>query len=238
MTAQTIAVMNVKGGAGKSTTALIVAQVAAHLGLRTVLLDADPQQSQMTWAENASRLGNDVANLTVVSATTDSELEAIFDGYADDNDLIIGDLPGAQTDLAALLIAEASLAVLPARGAYLDVKGVIEAVEYIRSLGSMLNFDPPDCRWLVNFQEATRLRDEFITLRRQVAEDNGFGLIQQMMWQRKAYSQLHIGHTIWSLGKSGAGTKMRAEAEAVGREILSLIFDGIGTASETSASAA
>lgn len=238
MSAQTIAVMNVKGGAGKSTTALIVAQVAAGLGLRTVLLDADPQQSQMTWAENARRLGNAVDGLTVVSATTDAELEAVFEQHADANDLIIGDLPGAQTDLAALLIAEASLAILPARGAYLDVKGVIEAVEYIRSLGSMLDFELPDCRWLVNFQEATRLRDEFITLRRQVADDNGFGLIEQMMWQRKAYSQLHIGHTIWSLGKSGAGAKMRAEAEAVGREILSLVFDGINVVENGHANAA
>jgi chromosome partitioning protein len=45
-----IAVMNQKGGAGKTTIALNLSAVLAEQGRRVMLVDADPQQSAQDWA--------------------------------------------------------------------------------------------------------------------------------------------------------------------------------------------
>lgn len=44
---------NLKGGVGKSTTAVFLACALAKTGERTLLVDADPQASVMTWSEQA-----------------------------------------------------------------------------------------------------------------------------------------------------------------------------------------
>ena len=46
------AVVNLKGGTAKSTSAMFLAAALARRG-RTLLVDCDPQGSALTWAEDA-----------------------------------------------------------------------------------------------------------------------------------------------------------------------------------------
>lgn len=48
-----LSVGNLKGGVGKSTSAVFLACALARRGGRTLLVDADPQGSVMTWSEQA-----------------------------------------------------------------------------------------------------------------------------------------------------------------------------------------
>lgn len=47
-----VAVTNLKGGSGKSTTAGLLLHAFAHLGYRVVGIDADPQGTLIRWAES------------------------------------------------------------------------------------------------------------------------------------------------------------------------------------------
>lgn len=60
---KTILVASSKGGVGKTTIATHLAAQAALTGLRTVLVDADPQGSSMRWAQR--RAGLDSAVLPI-----------------------------------------------------------------------------------------------------------------------------------------------------------------------------
>jgi chromosome partitioning protein len=48
LTAMRIALVNQKGGVGKSTSAVYLAAGLARYG-RTLLVDSDPQQTALTW---------------------------------------------------------------------------------------------------------------------------------------------------------------------------------------------
>lgn len=50
---QIITVANLKGGTGKTTTAVYIAHALARRGLEVVLVDADPQGSALRWSEQA-----------------------------------------------------------------------------------------------------------------------------------------------------------------------------------------
>lgn len=49
-----IAVVNLKGGAGKTTTAVWTAHALHERGIRPLLIDADPQRSAQRWCETAA----------------------------------------------------------------------------------------------------------------------------------------------------------------------------------------
>ncbi len=52
-----VALLNQKGGVGKTTLSLHLAgELAAH-GARVMLIDADPQGSSLDWAEQRARSG-------------------------------------------------------------------------------------------------------------------------------------------------------------------------------------
>ncbi len=52
-----VAVVNIKGGVGKTTTAIALATIATRSGREAVVLDADEQSSASLWEWNAEQLG-------------------------------------------------------------------------------------------------------------------------------------------------------------------------------------
>lgn len=78
-----ITITNLKGGTGKTTTAMALATVAARNGAKARVLDADPQGSASLWAMTAAELGEPVpfevspANRATIKALRHSG-EAVF----------------------------------------------------------------------------------------------------------------------------------------------------------------
>ena len=55
-----IGVTNLKGGTGKSTIAQSLAAFFLGEGMKTILIDADPQSTTLMWAERAAEHGHTV----------------------------------------------------------------------------------------------------------------------------------------------------------------------------------
>ena len=75
-----ISIFNNKGGVGKSTTALVIAQVLAHHGQQITQIDADPNQPQVTSAALAPDLVP--KNLKVIGDVDESKILDVIDENA------------------------------------------------------------------------------------------------------------------------------------------------------------
>lgn len=107
-----IVVAALKGGVGKTTTAVYLSAVAAASRRPTTLVDADPQASAADWLE----LGEDevLERITLVEAPTDRLLLKTLDRI-DDDEVALVDTPPGHERLLAKAIERASAVVIPTR---------------------------------------------------------------------------------------------------------------------------
>lgn len=104
-----ISVINLKGGSGKTTTAMALATAAARHNRNVSVLDTDPQGDATTWAGDAEDAGETLP-FTVDSANI-GKLKRLRKTMADD-ELVIIDCPPAGN--AVNLIRERGASVFDA----------------------------------------------------------------------------------------------------------------------------
>jgi chromosome partitioning protein len=110
----TIAVLNQKGGAGKSTIAANVAAAAHLAGRRTTLLDLDVQGSALDW-QGARKPGSPLAGLTVTRADKVTLTASKLCELADGADVVVCDGPPRIDKVALAAAVLADVVVIPLR---------------------------------------------------------------------------------------------------------------------------
>ncbi len=106
-----IAVVALKGGVGKTTSAVYLAEAAARAGHDTVVVSADPQHSAHKWAQ-AAAAADDELPFRVVSLDAAADYGAAFAGTIDGADVVIIDCPPADNADHQLVRASAGVADL------------------------------------------------------------------------------------------------------------------------------
>ena len=119
-----IAFLTQKGGAGKTTLAASLAEVAASTGEKVIALDLDPQQSLLRWAERreAAKARNKIT-VELLERERLPRLRDILEGLASAGfTLAIFDTTGADPAAVRSIAEVADLNLLPARPTRLDVE--------------------------------------------------------------------------------------------------------------------
>jgi chromosome partitioning protein len=109
-----VVVAALKGGVGKTTTAVYLTAVAGGGGKRSVtLVDCDPQASAADWVEHAA---DDVfESLDVVEAPTERLLVKTLDRIDGEDDVAVVDTPPGHERLLAKALERADVVVIPTR---------------------------------------------------------------------------------------------------------------------------
>lgn len=128
-----IAFANPKGGAGKTTTALLLATELAVKGALVTIIDADPERWISQWAKLPGKpesitIASDVTEDTVVDAIEEAERTAQF---------VIVDLEGTASLMVSNAIGMADLVVIPIQGSSMDAKGGAKTIKLIRNQEKM-----------------------------------------------------------------------------------------------------
>lgn len=121
-----IALLNQKGGVGKTTLAVHLAAGLAAKG-RTLLLDADPQGSAVSWS--SQRESAPPFTVTALAKPTiHRDIEQIAHGYAH----VVIDGPPRASDLARSVIMAADFVLIPVQPSPYDLWAAQETVELIK----------------------------------------------------------------------------------------------------------
>lgn len=124
-----IALLNQKGGAGKTTLATHLAGELAMAGGRVTLLDADPQGSALDWAQR--RLQNGEARLYGVFGLARDSLHQEAPQIAQQADYVVIDGPPRVAALARSALLAADLVLIPVQPSAYDVWASHEMVALI-----------------------------------------------------------------------------------------------------------
>jgi chromosome partitioning protein len=107
-----VVVAALKGGVGKTTTAVYLAALAADSRKSATLVDADPQASSADWIETAP--DDQLELVTPVEAPTDRLLTRAL-GRIDGDEVAVVDTPPGNERLLAKAIDLADVVIVPAR---------------------------------------------------------------------------------------------------------------------------
>lgn len=133
-----IALIQQKGGVGKSSIAGNLAGELVELGKSVAVLDLDPQQSLLTWAQLGEGLLRRIVE--AIDTTNPRSLGAAIDRVSNREgksgekaaDRIILDCPPGLPDTGIMAALLCDLALLPVSPSPLDFKAIKEAVELVR----------------------------------------------------------------------------------------------------------
>lgn len=214
MSAKVIAVVNQKGGAGKSTLAMLLAGTLAETGKRVLVADADPQNTALRWATAGEGFPADVEDLSGEEGKLHKHLRRRLDAY----DYVVVDTPpAASAPVTASALRLAHLALVPVIPSPPDLWASLR----IRDAIQLVMDKNPDllARIVVNqAQPNTVLAREVLAM----LPEFGIPLMAAQLRQRTAYRQCAaLGTSLAALGSRAGIASL--EMDALRREVLRIL---------------
>lgn len=123
-----VTVASPKGGAGKSTTSVILGTELAYAGAEVVVLDCDPNHSVTIWSQKADL----PPRIAVKSDVGESEIVRTIKQLDADGRIVIVDLEGVASRLVSRAISQADLVLIPMRATTLDATIGVRALALVQ----------------------------------------------------------------------------------------------------------
>src|SRR3954467_13674860 len=124
---------NPKGGAGKTTTALLLATELAAKGAAVTILDADPER----WISQWAKLPGKPHAITIVGEVSEDTVVDAIEAAEQGSQFVIVDLEGTASLMVSNAIGMSDLVVIPIQGSSMDAKGGAKTIRLIRNQEKM-----------------------------------------------------------------------------------------------------
>jgi chromosome partitioning protein len=209
----TIVVASPKGGAGKSTTAVLLATELAHEGIPVTMLDCDPNRSLSLWAGQSDL----PRNINVLSNITEADIVRTIKSNDQDGHIVVVDLEGVASRLVSRAISQADLVLTPMRATTLDATIGARALHLIAEEEEALDRKIPHAVVFTMTKAIVSKQHKGIeaSLRNQ-----GVDVIDPPLMERAAFSGLFaFGGDLYSMPEQGNMDGARDNARAFAMQV-------------------
>lgn len=189
--AMIIAMVNSKGGVGKSTLAgSLVGWLHAH-GHRVILADCDTQHSSSEWIREA------LPDVPVVCLSSADDVFNELPVLAAEAEFIVADGPGSQTETSRALLMFAHLAVLPCKASMFEARAIDRNTAFVRHAQTIRQGPPPGIAVLSMVGRDYRLTKDML----QAARILNLSVANTAITLRQAYADAPGQATfVWNMG--------------------------------------
>jgi chromosome partitioning protein len=149
----TIAFVSPKGGAGKTTSAFLLAtELAKHYDV--TVIDADPNHPIKTWGQG----GHTPPRLTIMSDVNEDTIIERIEDAAEQTPFVIVDLEGTASKIVIYAISQADFVIIPTQGSQLDANEASRAIRVVMQSQKMTKTEIPYAVLLTRTNSSIRTR--------------------------------------------------------------------------------
>jgi len=179
-----ISFANPKGGAGKTTTALILATQLSENGATVTIIDADPER----WISQWGNLPGRPDSINVVSGASEETIVDQIEEEAQRSQFVIVDLEGTASLMVANAIGMSDLVLIPTQGSSMDARGGAKTIRLIQNQAKMARRTIAHCVVLTRTSAAVRSRS--LKNVQEQLRANGIEVLKTGIVERAAYRDL------------------------------------------------
>ena len=132
-----ISFANPKGGSGKTTAAMLLAEQIALSGGRVALLDLDPNANIVAWAW-ARQVAGRTTPFSVYSRPAADEVVTLIDELAQEADYLVIDLEGTRDQIVTYALSRTDLCIVPMDGSAMEARQATQTVRLIETTARMI----------------------------------------------------------------------------------------------------
>ncbi len=186
---------NPKGGTGKSTSALILAEQLAKSGLKVGLIDNDPTQNLIHWDKMRFKASRP-QKFEIYPKTSPDTYDELIEQLERVKDIVIVDMEGVKDLMANVVTMTADIVVIPMQASPMDARNASSQLSIIKiaSKHTKRNIPYTFAFTRTNATIATRLYQSI------KSEMNGQPILPVNLVERAAYKHMHEdGHLLAEL---------------------------------------
>ena len=134
----TITFANPKGGSGKTTSAMLLAEQIRAAGATVAILDCDPNQNIVQWDAQRAEQGR-ASPFIVRPVPTEAQFLDTVEDIRGKADYLIIDLEGTASNLVTYAISRSDLVLIPFEPTPMEARQAARAVQLVQNTGRMMN---------------------------------------------------------------------------------------------------
>jgi len=120
-------ICNIKGGSGKSTTAIHLAAYLHNKKIKTAVVDCDGQQTISAWINLVSNL----EDVTIFKSTNPDDIEDAILELEQTHDAVIVDVAGSSEELMKIVLSLSNRTLIPLAPSPLDITSTVSTIKQV-----------------------------------------------------------------------------------------------------------
>lgn len=222
----TIVFASPKGGAGKTTSSLLLGlQLSKLYGV--TMIDADPNHPITRWATG----GNKPSNMEIVSDADEENIIERIEDAAAATPFVVVDLEGTASKIVLLAVSQADFVVIPTQGSELDASEASRAIRVVKQHEKMAKTTLPYAVLLTRTNAQIRTRN--LSHIQKGLIDAGIPVLDSELNEREAFKSVFaFRETLDGLNPKDVANldKARQNVEEFAAELLARLATKAGAA--------